>query len=125
MTVPQRRLAGLWPWLIMAALQVVLGQPGLESERPFQRAVIKVALLNQESTGKPITLQGVFVQGSAGSAEGKLMQVRCNKALNVFLLSALSHIVPPIILKRGNSGLQGGHLLFSRGPPLGSHAIIP
>ncbi|XP_033955483.1 E3 ubiquitin-protein ligase RNF43 [Pseudochaenichthys georgianus] len=74
MTVPQRRLAGLWPWLLMAALQVVLGQPSLESERQVQRAVIKVALLNQESTGKPITLQGVFVRGSAGSAEGKLMQ---------------------------------------------------
>ena len=102
MTVPQRRLAGLWPWLLMAALQVVLGQPGLESERPFQRAVIKVALLNQESTGKPITLQGVFVRGSAGRAEGKLMQVRCNKALNVFLLSAhsLSSCTPKHTKKR-------------------------
>uniref|UniRef100_A0A3Q3FTQ1 Uncharacterized protein n=1 Tax=Labrus bergylta TaxID=56723 RepID=A0A3Q3FTQ1_9LABR len=59
----------------MAALQVVLGQPGLESERPALRAVIKVALLNQEPAGKPITLEGVFVGGSAGSAEGKLMQV--------------------------------------------------
>ncbi|TKS83615.1 E3 ubiquitin-protein ligase RNF43 [Collichthys lucidus] len=75
MTVPQRRLAGLWPWLLMAALQVVLGQPGLESERPALRAVIKVALLNHEPTGKPITLEGVFVGGSAGFAEGKLMQV--------------------------------------------------
>ncbi|XP_059207457.1 E3 ubiquitin-protein ligase RNF43 isoform X1 [Centropristis striata] len=74
MTVPQRRLAGLWPWLLMAALQVVLGQPGLESERPALRAVIKVALLNHEPTGKPITLEGVFVGGSAGYAEGKLMQ---------------------------------------------------
>ncbi|XP_051256274.1 E3 ubiquitin-protein ligase RNF43 isoform X1 [Dicentrarchus labrax] len=74
MTVPQRRLAGLGPWLLMAALQVVLGQPGLESERPALRAVIKVALLNQEPTGKPITLEGVFVGGSAGHAEGKLMQ---------------------------------------------------
>ncbi|XP_041658165.1 E3 ubiquitin-protein ligase RNF43 isoform X2 [Cheilinus undulatus] len=74
MTVPQRRLAGLWPWLLMAALQVVLGQPGLESERPALRAVIKVALLNQEPAGKPITLEGVFVGGSAGYAEGKLMQ---------------------------------------------------
>lgn len=74
MTVPQRRLAGLWPWLLMAALQVVLGQPGLESERPALRAVIKVALLNHEPTGKLITLEGVFVGGSAGYAEGKLMQ---------------------------------------------------
>ncbi|KAA8586414.1 hypothetical protein FQN60_000250, partial [Etheostoma spectabile] len=75
MIVPQRRLAGLWPWLLMAALQVVLGQPGLESERPALRAVIKVALLNHELTGKTITLQGLFVGGSAGYAEGKLMQV--------------------------------------------------
>ncbi|XP_032389564.1 E3 ubiquitin-protein ligase RNF43 isoform X2 [Etheostoma spectabile] len=74
MIVPQRRLAGLWPWLLMAALQVVLGQPGLESERPALRAVIKVALLNHELTGKTITLQGLFVGGSAGYAEGKLMQ---------------------------------------------------
>ncbi|GAA6218421.1 E3 ubiquitin-protein ligase RNF43 isoform X1 [Lates japonicus] len=81
MTVPQRRLAGLWPWLLMAALQVVLGQPGLESERPALRAVIKVTLLKNEPTGKPITLEGVFVGGSAGHAEGKLMQV-LNAALN-------------------------------------------
>uniref|UniRef100_A0A3Q3JGZ8 RING-type E3 ubiquitin transferase n=1 Tax=Monopterus albus TaxID=43700 RepID=A0A3Q3JGZ8_MONAL len=74
MTVPQRRLAGLWPWLLMAALQVVLGQPGLESERPTLRAVIKVTLLKHEPTGKPITLEGEFVGGSAGYAEGKLMQ---------------------------------------------------
>lgn len=82
MTVPQRRLAGLWPWLLMAALQVVLGQPGLESERPALRAVIKVALLNHEPTAKPITLEGVFVGGSAGYAEGKLMQVRCHKGVS-------------------------------------------
>ncbi|KAK9536173.1 hypothetical protein VZT92_005981 [Zoarces viviparus] len=74
MTVPQRRLAGLWPWLLMTALQVVLGQPGLESERPVLRAVIKVSLLNHELTGKTITLEGLFVGGSAGYAEGKLMQ---------------------------------------------------
>ncbi|XP_047462499.1 E3 ubiquitin-protein ligase RNF43 [Mugil cephalus] len=74
MTVPQRRLAGLWPWLLMAALQVVLGQPGLEPERPALRAVIKVTLLKHEPTGKPIILEGVFVGGSAGKAEGKLMQ---------------------------------------------------
>ncbi|XP_030603199.1 E3 ubiquitin-protein ligase RNF43 [Archocentrus centrarchus] len=74
MTVPQRRPAGLWPWLLMAALQVVLGQPGLESERPVLRAVIKVTLLKHEPTGKPLTLEGVFVGGSAGKAEGKLMQ---------------------------------------------------
>ncbi|KAM4620631.1 E3 ubiquitin-protein ligase RNF43 [Polymixia lowei] len=79
MTVPQRRLAGLWPWLLMAALQVVLGQTGLElaaaveSERTALRAVIKVTL-KHEPTGKPITLEGLFVGGSAGYAEGNLRQ---------------------------------------------------
>lgn len=90
MTVPQRRLAGLWPWLLMAALQVVLGQPGLESERPALRAVIKVALLNHELTGKSITLEGVFVGGSAGHAEGKLMQVRCYKGVYCMSTTCLS-----------------------------------
>lgn len=90
MTVPQRRLAGLWPWLLMAALQVVLGQPGLESERPALRAVIKVQLLNHEPTEKLITLEGVFVGGSAGYAEGKLMQVRCHKTHRV-TTPGLSH----------------------------------
>ncbi|XP_028976725.2 E3 ubiquitin-protein ligase RNF43 [Esox lucius] len=80
MTVPQRRLAGLWPWLLMAALQVVFGQTGLElaaaveTERSDPRAVIKVTLLKHEPTGKPIILEGLFVGGSAGNAEGKLMQ---------------------------------------------------
>uniref|UniRef100_A0A3Q2YV98 RING-type E3 ubiquitin transferase n=1 Tax=Hippocampus comes TaxID=109280 RepID=A0A3Q2YV98_HIPCM len=74
MTVPPWRLAGLWPWLLMTALQVVLGQPGPESERPALRAVIKVTLLKHEPTGSPIILEGVFVGGSAGDAEGKLMQ---------------------------------------------------
>lgn len=126
MTVPQRRLAGLWPWLLMAALQVVLGQPGLESERPALRAVIKVTLLKNEPTGKPITLEGVFVGGSAGYAEGKLMQVRLHKTVH-----AVAQPGPPILcyhslrihLKKnckggvmsdfGGHGLRGasGHLL--------------
>ncbi|XP_065107185.1 E3 ubiquitin-protein ligase RNF43 isoform X1 [Paramisgurnus dabryanus] len=80
MRVPVRRLAGLWPWLLMAALQVVLGHTGLElaaaveSERSAPKAMIKVTLLKQEPTSRPITLEGVFVGGSAGYAEGKLMQ---------------------------------------------------
>uniref|UniRef100_A0A3P9MJM4 RING-type E3 ubiquitin transferase n=1 Tax=Oryzias latipes TaxID=8090 RepID=A0A3P9MJM4_ORYLA len=74
MTVHPRRLAGLWPWLLMAALQVVLGQPGLESEHPLLRALIKVTLLKHEATGKPIVVEGLFVGGSAGKAEGRLMQ---------------------------------------------------
>ncbi|XP_061819275.1 E3 ubiquitin-protein ligase RNF43 [Nerophis lumbriciformis] len=74
MTVPLWRLAGFWPLLLLAALQVVLGQPGLEPERPGHRALIKVTLLKHDPTGSPITLEGVFVGGSAGYAEGKLMQ---------------------------------------------------
>ncbi|KAM4727272.1 E3 ubiquitin-protein ligase RNF43 isoform 2-T2 [Anableps anableps] len=73
MTVPLRRLAGLWPWLLMAALQVVLGQPSLETERSGLRAVINVTLV-KDPTGKPIVLKGEFVGGSAGSAQGKLKQ---------------------------------------------------
>ncbi|XP_057676130.1 E3 ubiquitin-protein ligase RNF43 [Corythoichthys intestinalis] len=74
MSVPPWRLAGLWPWLLMAALQVVLGQPGPESERPALRALIKVTLLKPEPAGISITLEGVFVGSSAGSAAGKLIQ---------------------------------------------------
>ncbi|MED6264359.1 hypothetical protein CHARACLAT_014119 [Characodon lateralis] len=74
MTVPLRRLAGLWPWLLMAALQVVLGQPSLESERSGLRAVIKVTLV-KDPTVEPIVLKGQFVGGSAGKAQGRLMQV--------------------------------------------------
>ncbi|XP_057216928.1 E3 ubiquitin-protein ligase RNF43 isoform X2 [Triplophysa rosa] len=80
MRVPVWRLAGLWPWLLMATLQVALGHTGLElaaaveSERSAPKAVIKVTLLKQEPTSTPITLEGVFAGGSAGYAEGKLMQ---------------------------------------------------
>ncbi|MEQ2158979.1 hypothetical protein GOODEAATRI_017723, partial [Goodea atripinnis] len=78
MTVPLRRLAGLWPWLLMAALQVVLGQPSLESERSGLRAVIKVTLV-KEPTVEPIVLKGQFVGGSAGKAQGKLMQQKTSR----------------------------------------------
>lgn len=87
-----RQLAGLWPWLLMAASQVALGHTGLElaaaveSERSAPRAMIKVSLLKQESSSRPIILEGVFAGGSAGVAEGKLMQVgagRCFQVLSV------------------------------------------
>ncbi|XP_023688897.1 E3 ubiquitin-protein ligase RNF43 [Paramormyrops kingsleyae] len=82
MTLSPRQLAGLWPWLLMAALQLVLGQTGLElaaaaveSERSAPKAVIKVTPLKQEQAGKPITLEGVFAgAGVRGHAEGRLMQ---------------------------------------------------
>lgn len=79
MRVPVRRWAGLWPWMLMAGLEVVLGHTGLELAAAVEteRALIKVTLLKQESTSRPIiTLEGVFAGGSAGSARGKLMQVR-------------------------------------------------
>ncbi|XP_077078598.1 E3 ubiquitin-protein ligase RNF43 isoform X1 [Siphateles boraxobius] len=77
MRVPVRRWAGLWPWMLMAGLEVVLGHTGLELAAAVEteRALIKVTLLKQESTSRPIiTLEGVFAGGSAGSARGKLMQ---------------------------------------------------
>ncbi|KAL6463828.1 hypothetical protein MHYP_G00282190 [Metynnis hypsauchen] len=81
MRVSGRRLAGLWPWLLAAALQAALGNAGLElaaaveAERSAPRALIKVTVLKQEPTGRPITLEGVFAGSSAGYAEGKLMQL--------------------------------------------------
>lgn len=84
-----QHLAGLWPWLLMAASQVALGHTGLElaaaveSERSAPRAMIKVSLLKQEPTSKPLILEGVFAGGSAGFAEGKLMQVRAGRCFQV------------------------------------------
>ncbi|XP_033833762.1 E3 ubiquitin-protein ligase RNF43 [Periophthalmus magnuspinnatus] len=123
MSVPPRRLAGLWPWLLMAGLQLVLGQPGLgqpESERPLLRALIKVTLLRQESTGKAITLEGLFVGGSAGYAEGKLMQYHplslCNTSEDerpdsVFItIVKLEHRVPRCLplLDKARMALEKG-----------------
>lgn len=71
MRLAAQRLAGLWPWLITAALQVALGHAGLE----MTRAVIKVTPLNPKATSGPFTLEGVFAGHSSGNAEGKLMQV--------------------------------------------------
>ncbi|KAG7471270.1 hypothetical protein MATL_G00122920 [Megalops atlanticus] len=81
MTVSQLFSTGCWPWLLLTALQVVFGQTGLElaaaveSERSATKAVIKVTLMRQEQTGKPVVLEGVFAGASVrGSAEGMLMQ---------------------------------------------------
>lgn len=73
MRLAAQRLAGLWPWLFTAALQVALGHAGLEVAAT--RALIKVTLLNPKATVRPITLEGVFAGSSSGFAEGKLMQV--------------------------------------------------
>lgn len=73
MRLAAQRLAGLWPWLFTAALQLALGHAGLEVAAT--RALIKVTLLNPKATVSPFTLEGVFAGSSSGFAEGKLMQV--------------------------------------------------
>ncbi|XP_062448632.1 E3 ubiquitin-protein ligase RNF43 [Rhea pennata] len=75
---PQLQLAVLWPWLLMATLQVGLGHTGLalaaavESERSAtQKAIIRVIPLKVE----PITLEGEFANvAEVTPAEGKLLQ---------------------------------------------------
>ncbi|KAK7925671.1 hypothetical protein WMY93_007981 [Mugilogobius chulae] len=91
MSVLPRRLAGLWPWLLMAGLHLVLGQPGLgqpESERPLLPALITVTLLRQD---KSITLEGLFVGGSVGNAEGKLMQACLDRSFSALQAAPLFH----------------------------------
>lgn len=86
MRLAAQRLAGLWPWLFTAALQVALGHAGLEVAAT--RALIKVTLLNPKATVSPITLEGVFAGSSSGFAEGKLMQVGGEETkMSEFLLS--------------------------------------
>ncbi|XP_010221697.1 PREDICTED: E3 ubiquitin-protein ligase RNF43 [Tinamus guttatus] len=75
---PPRQLALLWPWLLMATLQVGLGHTRLvlaaamESERAAaQKAIIRVTPLQVE----PITLEGEFANvAEVTPAEGKLLQ---------------------------------------------------
>lgn len=74
---PQLQLAVLWPWLLMATLQVGLGHglalaAAVESERSAaQKAIIRVIPLKVE----PITLEGVFANvAEVTPAEGKLLQ---------------------------------------------------
>lgn len=77
---PQLQLAVLWPWLLMATLQIRLGYSGLalvaamEAERSLvQKAIIRVIPLKLE----PLTLEGVFASvAEVTPAEGKLLQVR-------------------------------------------------
>lgn len=74
---PQLQLAVLWPWLLMATLQIRLGYSGLAlvaAERASaQKAVIRVIPLKMD----PLTLEGVFASvAEVTPAEGKLLQVR-------------------------------------------------
>ncbi|KAL7987079.1 hypothetical protein Chor_005998 [Crotalus horridus] len=76
---PQLQLAVLWPWLLMAMLQIRLGYSGLalvaamEAERTLaQKAIIRVIPFKLE----PLTLEGVFASiAEITPAEGKLLQI--------------------------------------------------
>lgn len=94
MRLAAQRLAGLWPWLITAALQVALGHAGLEVSAT--RALIKVTLLNPKAPG-PITLEGVFAGSSSGFAEGKLMQVGAEEMKMSEFFFCVSHIAANVI----------------------------
>ncbi|XP_028840759.1 E3 ubiquitin-protein ligase RNF43 isoform X2 [Denticeps clupeoides] len=127
MTVVEGRLAGLWPWLLMAALQVVFGQTGLESgDRAAPRALIKVTLVKHEPTGTPtLTLEGVFAGGSVGYAEGKLMQSHplslCNSSDDERLDSSVISIVKlESNMHRCLPLLEKAQLALERG----AHAVI-
>lgn len=77
---PQLQLAVLWPWLLMATLQIQLGYSGLalaaavETDRSLaQKAIIRVVPFKLE----PLMLEGVFASvADVTPAEGKLLQVR-------------------------------------------------
>ncbi|GAA6092219.1 E3 ubiquitin-protein ligase RNF43 isoform X1 [Tachysurus ichikawai] len=71
MRLAAQRLAGLWPWLFTATLQVALGHAGLEVAAT--RALIKVTLLNPKAI--PFTLEGVFAGSSSGFAEGHFRDI--------------------------------------------------
>ncbi|KAL8198734.1 UNVERIFIED_CONTAM: E3 ubiquitin-protein ligase rnf43 [Gekko kuhli] len=75
---PQLQLAVLWPWLLMATLQIRLGYSGLalaaavEADRSLaQKAIIRVVPFKLE----PLMLEGVFASvADVTPAEGKLLQ---------------------------------------------------
>lgn len=77
---PRLQLAVLWPWLLLATLQVRLGYSGLAlaaamaAERSgVQKAIIRVIPFKLE----PLTLEGAFASvAEVMPAEGKLLQVR-------------------------------------------------
>ncbi|ETE71508.1 RING finger protein 43, partial [Ophiophagus hannah] len=84
---PQLQLAVLWPWLLMAMLQIRLGYSGLalvaamEAERTLaQKAIIRVIPFKLE----PLTLEGVFASiAEITPAEGKLLQLGAKASVNV------------------------------------------
>uniref|UniRef100_A0A670KI52 E3 ubiquitin-protein ligase RNF43 n=1 Tax=Podarcis muralis TaxID=64176 RepID=A0A670KI52_PODMU len=95
---PQLQLAVLWPWLLMATLQIRLGYSGLalvaamEAERSLvQKAIIRVIPLKLE----PLTLEGVFASvAEVTPAEGKLLQFH---PLSLCNTSEDEHTVPGFV----------------------------
>uniref|UniRef100_A0A670Y4P7 E3 ubiquitin-protein ligase RNF43 n=1 Tax=Pseudonaja textilis TaxID=8673 RepID=A0A670Y4P7_PSETE len=95
---PQLQLAVLWPWLLMAMLQIRLGYSGLalvaamEAERTLaQKAIIRVIPFKLE----PLTLEGVFASiAEITPAEGKLLQFH---PLSLCNTSEDEHTVPGFV----------------------------
>ncbi|XP_015269018.1 PREDICTED: tripartite motif-containing protein 7-like, partial [Gekko japonicus] len=95
---PQLQLAVLWPWLLMATLQVRLGYSGLalaaavEADRSLaQKAIIRVVPFKLE----PLMLEGVFASvADVTPAEGKLLQFH---PLSLCNTSEDEHTVPGFV----------------------------
>ncbi|XP_063154878.1 E3 ubiquitin-protein ligase RNF43 isoform X2 [Candoia aspera] len=95
---PQLQLAVLWPWLLMAMLQIRLGYSGLalvaamEAERTLaQKAIIRVIPFKLE----PLILEGVFASiAEITPAEGKLLQFH---PLSLCNTSEDEHTVPGFV----------------------------
>nr|XP_056721559.1 E3 ubiquitin-protein ligase RNF43 [Euleptes europaea] len=95
---PQLQLAVLWPWLLMATLQIRLGYSGLalaaavEADRSLaQKAIIRVIPFKLE----PLMLEGVFASvADVTPAEGKLLQFH---PLSLCNTSEDEHTVPGFV----------------------------
>uniref|UniRef100_A0ABM5EMU0 RING-type E3 ubiquitin transferase n=1 Tax=Pogona vitticeps TaxID=103695 RepID=A0ABM5EMU0_9SAUR len=95
---PRLQLAVLWPWLLLATLQIRLGYSGLAlaaamaAERSSaQKAIIRVIPFKLE----PLTLEGVFASvAEVMPAEGKLLQFH---PLSLCNTSEDEHTVPGFV----------------------------
>ncbi|XP_054858011.1 E3 ubiquitin-protein ligase RNF43 [Eublepharis macularius] len=95
---PQLQLAVLWPWLLMATLQIRLGYSGLalaaavEADRSLaQKAIIRVIPFKLE----PLMLEGVFASvADVTPAEGKLLQFH---PLSLCNTSEDEHTIPGFV----------------------------
>ncbi|XP_048374565.1 E3 ubiquitin-protein ligase RNF43 [Sphaerodactylus townsendi] len=98
---PQLQLAVLWPWLLMATLQIRLGYSGLalaavvEADRSLaQKAIIRVTPFKLE----PLMLEGVFASiADVTPAEGNLLQFHplslCNTSEDEHTFSGFVSII--------------------------------